>query len=131
MKKLFALHLLTALLLLLSACDNTAGGTMESGAPAPHSSTNQSVNEQASSQAPQEQTDTATSQITRERAVEIALEKATLKKEDVHGLEAELDYEKGVLVWEVDFDYKNYDYSYYINAQTGAIAFEDIEKDYD
>ena len=43
--------------------------------------------------------------------------------------EAELDYEKGVLVWEVDFDYQNFDYSYDINANTGAVILEEIKKD--
>ena len=92
--------------------DNNAGNADKNSVPAPQSTP--SVND---------------AKISRDRAIEIALEKAKLKKADVRDLEAELDYEKGVLVWEVDFDYQNFDYSYDINADSGAIVFEEIEKD--
>lgn len=112
MKKLLALLLVTVLLFALSACDNNAGNADKNSVPAPQSTP--SVND---------------AKISRERAIEIALEKAKLKTDDVRDLEAELDYEKGVLVWEVDFDYQNFDYSYDINADSGTIVFEEIEKD--
>lgn len=112
MKKLLALLLVTVLLFALSACDNNAGNADKNSVPAPQSTP--SVND---------------AKISRDRAIEIALEKAKLKKADVRELEAELDYEKGILVWEIDFDYQNFDYSYDINADSGVIVFEEIEKD--
>ena len=117
MKKILALLLSSTLLFMLSACDNNAGNATKNGVPAPQKSTTStkpSVNN---------------AQITRDNAIEIALEKAMLKKADVRDLEAELDYEKGILVWEVDFDYQNLDYSYYINADTGVIVYEKAERD--
>lgn len=67
--------------------------------------------------------------ISRDKALEIALNKAGLKKSDVHDLDIELDKERGINVWEVDFDYQNKDYSYDINAETGAIIKAELERD--
>ena len=67
--------------------------------------------------------------ISQERAIEIALEKASIIKTDVRDLEVELDFERGVLVWEIDFEYQNFDYSYDVHADTGEIVFEEIEND--
>lgn len=127
MKKLLALLLVTVLLFALSACDNNAGNADKNSVPAPQStpSDNQLNNNPATPSKPS----VNDAKISRDRAIEIALEKAKLKKADVRDLEAELDYEKGVLVWEVDFDYQNFDYSYDIKADSGAIVFEEIEKD--
>ena len=124
MKKSLALLLAAVLLFSLSACDNVAGDADKNSAPAPQSTPSESQ--------PTSTPSTPTvndAKITRDKAIEIALEKAKLQKADVYDLEAELDYEKGVLVWEVDFDYQNFDYSYDINANTGVIVFEEIEKD--
>lgn len=128
MKKLSALLLVTVLLFALSACDNNAGAADKNSTPAPQStpSENQTNNTDTSTSSKPSAND---ANISRDRAIEIALEKAKLKKADVRDLEAELDYEKGVLVWEVDFDYQNFDYSYDINAESGAIVLEEIEKD--
>ncbi len=124
MKKSLALLLAAVLLFSLSACDNVAGDADKNSTPAPQSTPSESQ--------PTSTPSTPTvndAKITRDKAIEIALEKAKLQKADVYDLEAELDYEKGVLVWEVDFDYQNFDYSYDINANTGVIVFEEIEKD--
>ncbi len=67
--------------------------------------------------------------IGRERALEIALERAALTAGDVRGLEIELDYERGVLVYEVGFEKENKEYEYEINAKTGEILFEEIDID--
>lgn len=120
MKKLLALVLITFLLFSLSACDNNAGATDKNSTPAQNNPT----------QGTQTKPTVGDAKIARDKAIEIALEKAKLQKADVYDLEAELDYEKGILVWEVDFDYQNSDYSYDINADTGKIIFEEVEKDY-
>ncbi len=130
MKKLLTLLLTAVLLFSLSACDNVAGAADKNSTPAPQSTPTDNLpnNTPATPSAPSKPS-VSEAKITRDKAIEIVLERAKLQKTDVRDLEAELDYEKGVLVWEVDFDYQNFDYSYDINADTGAIVFEKIEKD--
>lgn len=67
--------------------------------------------------------------ITRERALEIALDKAGVKQSDIRDLDIELDHERGVKVWEVDFDCGNLEYFYDIDAETGNIAKVERERD--
>ncbi|MGN1345185.1 MAG: PepSY domain-containing protein, partial [Eubacteriales bacterium] len=57
-----------------------------------------------------------------ERALEIALDHAGLSEAEVYGLEVEIDYEHGVMVYEVEFDVIGYEYDYDINAVTGEIV---------
>ena len=57
--------------------------------------------------------------ISREEAILKALDNAGLKKEEVRDIDAELDLERGVTVWEVDFESGRIEYSYEIDAQTG------------
>ena len=57
-----------------------------------------------------------------DRAKEIALAHAQVVAADVWDLEAELEVEKGALVYEVSFDYGNYEYDYHIDAQSGEIV---------
>ena len=133
MKNLFALLLTAVLLFSLSACDNYAGEADKNSTPAPQSTPSDiqtdNINPSAPTPSSPSKPPVSEAKITRDRAIEIALEKAKLQKADIRDLEAELDYEKGVLVWEVDFDYQNLDYSYDINADTGAVILEEIEKD--
>ncbi len=65
--------------------------------------------------------------ITASEAVSIALKNAGLKKNQVRDLDYEFDKEKAVKVYEIDFDYGKYEYSYEINAANGKIL--DKEKD--
>ena len=67
--------------------------------------------------------------ITRDRAIELALNHAGLTKAQVRDLEAELDYERTGVFWEVDFESGGYEYSYDINAETEAIAKVEKERD--
>ncbi len=130
MKKLFALLLTAVLLFSLSACDNYAGEADKNSTPAPQSTPSDIQMDNNNPSAPTPSSPSISeAKITRDRAIDIALEKAKLQKADIRDLEAELDYEKGVLVWGVDFDYQNLDYSYDINADTGAVILEEIEKD--
>ncbi|MBE6779383.1 MAG: hypothetical protein E7545_00250 [Ruminococcaceae bacterium] len=130
MKKFSALLLTAVLLFSLSACDNYAGEADKNSTPAPQSTPSDIQTDNNNPSAPTPSSPSISeAKITRDRAIEIALEKAKLQKADIRDLEAELDYEKGILVWEVDFDYQNLDYSYDINADTGAVILEEIEKD--
>ena len=102
MKKLLTFVLTLTLILSLSACVRTP-------------TKNNNINNEVT--------------ITREKALEIALQTAGLNENDIRDLEIELDNERTVTVWEVDFDYKNLEYSYDINAQTGAITKAERERD--
>ncbi len=64
-----------------------------------------------------------------DRATAIALEHAGVAESDTFGLTAELDYEKGIMVYEVEFDVSGYEYEYDIDATTGAIVKYDKEID--
>ena len=57
--------------------------------------------------------------ISTEKALDIALDHAKLDKNDIHDLSIELDYKNNKNVYEIDFNYKNYDYEYYVDAKTG------------
>lgn len=59
--------------------------------------------------------------ITAEQAQQIALEHASLTKEQVTGLKATFDYDDGVPEYDVDFYYNGVEYDYEIHGQTGAI----------
>lgn len=67
--------------------------------------------------------------LTREAAITIALTHAGLTKDQVRELEVELDKERGVLVFEVDFETREYDYEYEIHAETGEILKSKRERD--
>ncbi|MCD7813987.1 MAG: fibronectin type III domain-containing protein [Lachnospiraceae bacterium] len=63
------------------------------------------------------------------KAKSIALTDAGVTESTVRDLEAEFDWEKGVAVYEVSFEYGNYEYDYEINAITGAILEKKVERD--
>lgn len=64
---------------------------------------------------------TTASYIGSAKAGTIALNHAGLKKSQVREFECSFDNERGVQVYEVDFEYGRYDYEYDINAVTGKI----------
>lgn len=64
-----------------------------------------------------------------DRAKEIALSHAGLAEADVWDLKSELDMERGVVVYDVDFDGENYDYDYEIDAFNGDILRSDKERE--
>ena len=75
-------------------------------------------------------------EISRERAIEIALAKVGLSSSDVYALKAEYDKDEdnddGGSSWEVEFKSNGYEYSYEINAVTeGIIDYEKERIDYD
>ena len=59
--------------------------------------------------------------LTRDEALEIALNKAGVTKDGIRDLETELDRDGGRVVWEIDFEFGNTEYSYDIHAETGEI----------
>lgn len=65
------------------------------------------------------------SNISRSKAKSIALKDAGLKENQIYDYEIELDYEKGVSLYEISFEYNGKDYDYDINAKTGKIISVD------
>ncbi len=70
-----------------------------------------------------------TTELTKEQAIEIALKDAGLTREQVRELEAEKDYERGTLVYEVEFEYGRNEYSYEIRVSDGKVLTHSIEID--
>ena len=60
--------------------------------------------------------------ISKQDAINIALKDLKLTEKDVYDLEVELERKYNNTVYEVNFDYKNLDYEYYINATNGNIV---------
>ena len=67
--------------------------------------------------------------ITSEDAVAIALDKAGLTNSQLIGLWSELDYDDGVLVYEVDFSDGKYDYDCDVDALNGKVLKFEKELD--
>ncbi len=65
------------------------------------------------------------------KATEIALGQAGLTAEAVKGLEVELDYERGIMVYEVEFETAEFEYEYEINALDGSIVKASVEAEDD
>ncbi len=65
--------------------------------------------------------------ITREEALNAALNAAGLKRADVFDVDVELDRERGVLVWEVEFETLKFEYSYDVNANDGTVTKSERE----
>lgn len=74
---------------------------------------------------------TASGIITPDQAKEIALNHAGLTADAVYFEKAELDYDNGIQVYELDFKGGGYEYEYDINAQTGDIVKNKKEIDDD
>lgn len=62
------------------------------------------------------------------KAKEIALSKAGISAEQAQFLTCEFDYDNGVAVYEVEFYFGRTEYSYDINAKTGAVIKAEIDK---
>lgn len=74
--------------------------------------------------------------IGQEKAKEIALSHAGVSASNISDYSSELEYEDGVMVYEIEFDSGNTEYDYEINAITGAIVkaekdWDDDDDDYD
>ncbi len=64
-----------------------------------------------------------------DRATTIALNHAGFSKSQVRDFECKLDRENGITVYEVEFEYKGYEYEYEINAATGKIISVEKSRD--
>ncbi len=123
MKKLSILLLTVVLVFILSACNMASGGgVVSNGQQTPNSS---DMTSSATSITPL--TD-ATPKLTREQALEIALNKVGATAAQIADLDVDLDYESGVLVYEIDFDFGDKEFSFDIDANSGKIIYQDSEK---
>ena len=67
--------------------------------------------------------------ISRENALKVALDDAKINQNDIRDIDVELDYKYNQTVYEVTFDYQQYEYEYYINAENGSIVKSFKERD--
>ena len=68
--------------------------------------------------------------LTQDEALAKALEHAQLKKDQLDFVKkAEMDYEHGRKVWEINFYQGGFEYEYNIDAETGSVL--KFEKDWD
>lgn len=74
------------------------------------------------------QSNQTSSAISQDEAKAKALEMAGASEADVSNLTVKQDTEQGQLVYEVDFDYNGVEYSYTIDAQTGAVTEQEREQ---
>lgn len=126
MKKILALVLIFVFAISLSACAKKMPGEDNSNV---ESNVQQSTDQTTSSVVPDSSesvvstpvVNSSDAKISKDEAISIALKKVSKKKTEVHDLEAELEIENGVLVWEVEFEDSKFEYYFEINAKTGAI----------
>lgn len=138
MKKILTILVSVIFVLALSACTQ---GT-NSGSSGNEQSTTASTasvkavedttyiadNTQQTEQSTQQSTQNTVAQLTREEALDIALQQAGVTKDTIRDLETELDRDNGITVWEIDFESGNTEYSFDINAETGDIVERDQDR---
>ena len=61
--------------------------------------------------------------IAKDEVLQIVLKDMNVKHSDIYDLDIELEYKPryGETVYEVSFDYKQFEYEYYLDAETGKI----------
>ncbi len=120
MKKIFAIILSSLLICTLAACDIDI--STDKGDKPQDGIVTESTDQNNSS--------TATDKLlTREEAIEIALDHAGFKENEVVNLTAELDKDISISEWEIEFDKGGYEYSYDIDAASGEITKNEKEID--
>ena len=65
------------------------------------------------------------------KAKEMAISHAGVKETEIRNYQYEMDYENGVLVYEIEFDCNGYEYDYDINALTGSVVKYSKDRDDD
>lgn len=78
---------------------------------------------------PNSKADKAETAISSERAIEIALAHAGVKRDDAYDVKAERDLEHGRRVWEVEFKSRGMEYDYEIDVTDGTILKAKNERD--
>lgn len=68
-------------------------------------------------------------QLSKDEAVDIALNHAGLSRSQVHFDDVELDHDDGRLEWEIEFDSGNWEYEYDIDGHSGKILDHEREHD--
>ncbi len=63
-----------------------------------------------------------------DEALNIALEQAGVSRDAIRDIENNLENDNGVLIYEIDFKSGNTEYSYDVNADTGAIVERDRDR---
>ena len=134
MKRIIPIILILTLALALSACASSAEAPKQEenrvaaaeSLPELHKEPDAAPSGQPTDEKPPEKEALS---VTRERAIEIALADAGLKKDAVRELEAEYDREREGDRWEVDFESGKYEYSYEIDAVSGKILEREKELD--
>lgn len=127
MKKLSAILITAVLVLSLSAC-GTAGMDGINNSDGNGNSVTSQPAESSTPSASSQQSVQGTAKITADEALNIALENAGVTKDSISNLKNKLDTDDGILVYEIDFDSGNTEYSYDINAETGAIVESDRDR---
>ncbi len=67
--------------------------------------------------------------IGKEKAKSLALAHAGVNANNIFDYDCELEYENGKMIYEIDFNFNNYEFEYDINAVNGAIIKSYKEKD--
>ncbi len=124
-RKVFPTLLAVVLALLFSACQND----VSPGEPTTTTAETSAATTTVPSSTVTPSATTVAQTISREQAKTIALQHAGLTDATVRRAEAERDVERGVLVYEVEFDHNGYEYSYDIHAETGEILRYEKERD--
>lgn len=119
MKKILSVFALS-LILLFSVVGCAAPKSNPTPSP---SSTKNTASEQFSSTPDSSQN----AKISKDDAKRIALENAAVSESDIFDYEIELDYERGILSYEISFETKDFEYDYDINAKDGTIINSEKE----
>lgn len=133
MKRYFAI-LFLVLILIFTSCSNTTEQHPDQSKKDTSDKVSNEVTSDPATEAASE-TEAITSPantetnelLSRERAIEIALQAAVLTRDEVFDIDAELERERGDIIWEVDFETRDYEFSYHVDAETGAVTRSDKE----
>ena len=125
MKKLLSIALSLALIATLFAACGTSAAQPTDPVPSQPAATEPVVTEPIATEPPVTEPVT---KISREQALQIALEDAGLTQDQIHDLEVELDNDGGALHFDVDFEVNDKDYDYEIDAEDGKILKKQVPK---
>ncbi len=127
MKKFSVIFICALLVFSVTACTDmsmqgTGSGSMNSGALSSSLQGAESKISSILSPSGANVSDSTAVAVTRDEAIDKVLKQAGLKREDITNLEVDLDSEREGVFWEIDFDHKNEEFSFEINANTGEIT---------
>ena len=72
--------------------------------------------------------DNETTTISVDEAINVVLKDANLDLEQVNIIKREEEYDDGIKVYDIEFNYNNFEYEYKINANTGEIISFDKDR---